>query len=245
MPKFFEVLDENIVNQFSGILVVGDVHGNIEAFTNAVNYATEQNLYIVSLGDLPDYGLHSKEVINLAKTLYDEKRISIILGNHERKIHKWAIQSSEGHVRITIKPSIQVTIDSFGDDKVAINNFMTLYSDMVNIIKYKNVYFTHGALHKDILVKPEYTPIAYQYALFGEIDPHAPKRESGYPNRIYSWVKHIPDDLTVYVGHDIRDFTAPFVDGSVCFIDTGSSKEGFLSGAVLNTDGTLIEYRKF
>lgn len=245
MPKFFDYLDENKVNQFSGLLVLGDIHGNIEAFTSAVNYATEQNLYIVSLGDLPDYGLHSKEVINLAKTLYDEKRISIVLGNHERKVQKYFIQHAEGHVRITIKAPIQATIDSFNNDKTSINNFLTLYSDMVNIIKYKNVYFTHGALKKDMLTKPEYTPIAYQYALFGEIDPDAPKRESGYPNRIYAWVKHIPENITVYVGHDIRDFEKPFVEGSVCFLDTGSSKEGFLSGAVLNTDGTLIEYRRF
>src|ERR1017187_9165255 len=157
MPKFFEILDDNKVNLFSGLLVLGDIHGNIEAFTNAVNYATEQNLYIVSLGDLPDYRLHSKEVINLAKTLYDEKRISIVMGNHCRKFQKYVIQNSEGHIRITIKAPIQASTDSFNNDKTSINNFMTLYSDMTNIIRYKNVYFTHGALHKDMLVKPEYS----------------------------------------------------------------------------------------
>jgi len=245
MPKFFEYLDENKIDKFSGILVLGDIHGNIEAFTSAVNLATEQNLYVLSLGDIVDYGLHSKECINLAKSLYDEQRISIILGNHERKYQKFIIQNAEGHVRITIKPPIQATIDSFDNDKTTINNFMTLYSDMVNIIKYKNNYFTHGALHKDILIKQEYNPVAYQYALFGEIDPDAPKRESGYPNRVYTWVKNIPTDVRVYVGHDIRDFEKPFEDGSVVFLDTGSSKEGHLSGAILNINGDLIEYRSF
>jgi hypothetical protein len=245
MPKFFENLDENKISKFSGILVVGDVHGNIEAFTNAVNHATKQNLYIVSLGDLVDYGSNSKEVVDLAKSLYDQKRISIVLGNHERKFQKWVIQNSEGHVRITIKEPIQASIDSFNHDKVSLNSFLTLYSDMTNVMKYKNVYFTHGALHKALLTNTEFNPIAYQYALFGEVDPDAPKRDSGYPNRIYAWVKNIPDDIKVYVGHDIRDFETPFVEDSVCFLDTGSSKEGVLSGAVLNVDGTLKEYRRF
>ena len=245
MPKFFEELDENTVNKFSGVLVLGDIHGDIASFTKAVEYATQQNLYILSLGDIVDYGLFSKEVVNLAKSLYDEKRISIILGNHERKFQKFIIQNSEGHIRISIKPAIQASIDSFGDDKKSINNFMTLYSEMTNIIKYKNVYFTHGALHKDILTKPEYSPNAYQYALFGEIDPNAPKRDTGYPNRIYEWVKHIPEDNLVFVGHDIRSFEKPFVDGSVIWLDTGCSKDGFLSGAVLNIDGELKEFRRF
>lgn len=246
MPKFFENIEEkNISDDFAGLLVVGDIHGNIEAFTKAVNYATENNLYIVSLGDIVDYGSSSKECIDLAKTLYDEKRISIILGNHERKIHKYFIQNSEGHVRITIKPSIQATIDSFNNDKKSINNFMTLFSDMVNILKYKNVYFTHGALHDHIFQSSEYNPVAYQYALFGEVDAKEPKRVDGYPSRIYEWVNKIPENISVYVGHDIRDYEKPFIDRSVVFLDTGSSKDGFLSGAVLNIDGSLKEFVQF
>jgi predicted MPP superfamily phosphohydrolase len=246
MPKFFENLDEqHISDNFSGLLVIGDVHGILNSYTSALNYATENNLYVVSLGDLVDYGPNSKEVIELTKSLYDQKRVSIVLGNHERKLFKYFVQSKEGKIRITIKPAIQASIDSFGSDQKSINDFITLHSDMINIIKYKNNYFTHGALHRDIISKSDYSPISYQMALFGEIDNTIPKREDGYPNRIYEWVSKLPADIRVFVGHDIRSRENPVEEGPVVFLDTGSGKEGFLSAAVLNTDGTLKEFVRF
>jgi hypothetical protein len=246
MPKFFTNLDEVYIrDNFSGLLILGDVHGILNSFTSAIEYAKSNNLYIVSLGDLVDYGPQSKEVINLAKSLHDENKISIVLGNHERKFQKWVIQNSEGKVRITIKPSIQASINSFANDVPSINNFMTLYSEMKNIIKYKNVYFTHGALHTSIFNSEEFSPEAYQLALFAEVDNTIPKREDGYPNRIYNWVDKMPKDINVYVGHDIRSRENPAVIGSVCFLDTGCGKEGFLSGAVLNIDGTLNQFVRF
>jgi hypothetical protein len=202
-------------------------------------------LYIVQLGDIVDYGSHSRECINLAKSLRDEKRISIILGNHERKFQRYCIQKSEGHIRITIKAPIQATIDSVDDDKKTIDNFMTLYSEMSNVLKFKNVYFTHGALHEDVIKTHEYSGIGYQYALYGQIDPNAPKHDGNYPNRIYAWVDKIPNDVKIFVGHDIRSVHEPIVDGNVTFLDTGSGKGGKLSCTVLNLDGSLKEFKRF
>jgi predicted MPP superfamily phosphohydrolase len=246
MPKFFEQLDENYIEEnFNGLFVIGDVHGILDSYTNAINYALEKNLYVVSLGDLVDYGPNSKEVIVLSEKLHSEKKFSVVLGNHERKLFKYFIQNSEGKVRITIKPAIQASIDSFGNDQASINAFTTLHSSMVNVIKYKNNYFTHGALNAVLLKNTEYAPIAYQMALFGEIDPTLAKREDGYPNRIYEWVSKLPNDIKVFVGHDIRSRENPVTEGPVIFLDTGCGKEGFLSCAVLNIDGTLKEFVRF
>lgn len=246
MPKFFEQLDEKYIEEnFNGLFVIGDVHGILDSYTSAITYALEKNLYIVSLGDLVDYGPNSKEVILMSADLNSQKKFSVVLGNHERKLFKYFVQNKEGKIRITIKPAIQASIDSFGDDQLAINSFTTLHSDMINVIKYKNNYFTHGALHTSMLTKPEYSPIAYQMALFGEIDQTIAKREDGYPNRIYNWVPKLPTDIRVFVGHDIRSRENPVVDGSVIFLDTGCGKEGFLSCAVLNIDGILKEFMRF
>jgi hypothetical protein len=140
---------------------------------------------------------------------------------------------------------MQASIDSFGDDTSAVNDFNSLHSNMSNVIKYKSIYFTHGASQHDIINTHEYSPVGYQMALFGEIDANAPKRESGYPNRIYNWVDKIPENIKVYVGHDIRSTDHPVTEKSVTFLDTGCSKDGFLSCAVLNKNGILIEFERF
>ena len=256
MPNFFKYLDEqHIISNFNGVLCIGDVHGNLEQFQNAVNYAQKNNMFIVSLGDLVDYGDNSKEIIILASNLvYYQNKMTIVEGNHEKKFAKWVKQSKEGNVRVKIKQALQASIDSFGNDEHAISVFMSLHSNMSNIIRFKNTFFTHGALDYTIIDNPSYSPFAYQLSLFGEVDTTLPPREDGFPNRVFNWVKKIPNEISVFVGHDIRSFDAPVVENNVFFIDTGCSKEeryaenpkkGFLSGAVLDTNGKFVNFVRF
>jgi protein phosphatase len=87
-------------------------------------------------------------------------------------------------------------------------------------------------------------------ALFGEIDTENPKREDGYPNRIYDWVDRIPATKRVMVGHDIRSTILPlFVKGAVggeaYFMDTGSGKGGRLTSADVYFDGPDQKIKNF
>ena len=67
------------------ILILSDIHGNLEALKAAL-YAEDLTKIsgIILLGDLIDYGPHSNEVIRLLKAELPEEKILINLcGNHE------------------------------------------------------------------------------------------------------------------------------------------------------------------
>jgi Calcineurin-like phosphoesterase len=241
--QFFHELE--IPTTFSGALVLGDVHGMLDAFNRAMLYATNENLYVISLGDLVDYGPHSKEVIVKSKEVVDQNKMSIILGNHELKAFKYFTQLREGNVRIKVKSSLQATINSFANDTKIIDDFLNLHSKMHNVMKFKNNYFAHGALDPSVIEKKDYTPLGYQMALFGEVDKAKPMREDGFPNRIYSWIDKLPENIKVWVGHDIRSKSAPLFDKNTIWMDTGSGKEGVLHGAILDLNGELKEFKNF
>ena len=50
-------------------LVLGDIHNEYKLFMDAVLYAKEHDLEIISVGDLVDYGPHAKSTIHLARTI--------------------------------------------------------------------------------------------------------------------------------------------------------------------------------
>ena len=237
MSTFFKQLDEQyIVNNFDSILVLGDIHGTLSPFERAVAHADQNNLFILSLGDLVDYNTQSKEVVYLMKSVIDANKGCAILGNHEKKAHRYFTQKKEGNIRVKVKPSLQATIDSF-DSEDAINAFFAIHDTMAHVMRFKNVFFAHGAVHPSLLDKQEYSPLGYQFSLFGEVDNKLPPREDGFPNRVFNWVKDIRDPYTAWVGHDVRSKEAPVVEGRVTFLDTGCAKHGVLHGAVLNHNG--------
>ena len=50
-------------------LVLGDIHNEYKLFMDAVLYAKENDLTIISVGDIVDYGPHAKSTIHLARTI--------------------------------------------------------------------------------------------------------------------------------------------------------------------------------
>ena len=53
----------------SKFLVLGDIHNEYKFFMDASLYAEENDLHIVSVGDVVDYGKHATSTIALASTL--------------------------------------------------------------------------------------------------------------------------------------------------------------------------------
>lgn len=237
MAKFFEQLNSEHVTKFNGILILGDIHGNINAFDKAIKYASKNSLYILSLGDIVDYGQHSAEVVKMTSVFVNEGLMSVVYGNHERKAQKYFEQKRAGTIRVSVKPSLQSTIDSFEKFTDIEETFLTLCKKMVNVFVYNQNWFTHGAIHPALYERKEYFPEAYNYALFGEVDHNLPIRSDGFPNRVFNWVKHIPENHRVFVGHDVRSDSYPVIQGNAFFLDTGCSKKGLLSGVVLDNLG--------
>jgi predicted phosphodiesterase len=256
MSKFYYNLES--IGNHSKILVIGDVHGDLEQFNKAVFYALKNNMFIISLGDLVDYGSGSKEIVLKSYDLITQNKMITIKGNHERKFAKYIKQKREGNVRVVINAALKSSIDSFDNDDNAFNIFLKLNDTLVNVLQYKNIFFSHGAIHRDVFINKTYSPAGYQLSLFGELDEKLPAlKPNGFPNRVFYWVNKVPDDITCFVGHDIRSFDAPVISGNnnnVIFLDTGCSKyerevenpkKGFLSGCVLDKNGNIEKFKRF
>ena len=75
---------------YKGLLVVGDVHSVFSDFATSYSYARRNNLYYLQLGDILDYGPKPLETILLAKEVIDSGHGTIIQGNHDNKMLRWA-----------------------------------------------------------------------------------------------------------------------------------------------------------
>ena len=67
-------------------LVIGDVHAEYIPFKRAINFARSNDLHLVSVGDIVDGGPDGAICVNEMLKLLDEKKASIVKGNHEHKI---------------------------------------------------------------------------------------------------------------------------------------------------------------
>ena len=75
---------------YKGLLVVGDVHSVFSDFATSYSYARKHNLYYLQLGDILDYGPKPLETMLLAKEILDAGHGTIIQGNHDNKMFRWA-----------------------------------------------------------------------------------------------------------------------------------------------------------
>lgn len=74
---------------YQGILVIGDVHGNYEGLVKMIRLARSEKLFMVFLGDIVDYATDTlKCAETVARLVFDGWAVSV-MGNHEKKIHKW------------------------------------------------------------------------------------------------------------------------------------------------------------
>jgi predicted kinase len=243
---------------FRGLMVIGDVHGMIESLKNATEWATQRNLFCIFLGDIVDYGPHSRECVEHVYDVVTRGRGISIIGNHERKIYRWLDQVKTGKIKVHLSDGNKVTthaVEAMGSAERF--QFEVKFKALYNLSKHhwlvNNTLFAHAA------AEPEMFQIFHQHhltgelevrALFGEVDSQTPSRNDGYPNRIYSWVDRIPKGKRVMVGHDIRSTTKPPCvkgkrGGEAYFMDTGSGKGGRLTSADILFQGEELSLQNF
>lgn len=235
-----------------GITVAGDIHGNLESLKNTIEWAQTRRCLLLQLGDVVDYGPKSVECVDL---MYDRVTRGLgimVIGNHEKKIERWIsyqnLLKSDPELASTKRPPSlsegnkatvrQIEAMTPSDRK----KFEARYSALMNLARHHwiigNFLFTHGAADPDMwkMTGSRLSSKFESLALYGEVDRHSPKKENGYPNRVYDWVDRVPLGKTVVVGHDIRATLKPKISngvrgGTAVFMDTGSSKGGHLSTA--------------
>lgn len=233
------------VSNFDGVIVVGDIHGNWPEFEVVLNQVIDENLYLISLGDVMDYGLDNVKCFNELNSLIKMGRARMVIGNHEFKLWKYINQSRENDVRIKRQGGILTTIEDMeklspADLTAFEDDYLAAYAESTYILRCGDYYFAHGAIDPNFWAEHQFAKATKSMCMFGQVDTKAPPREDGYPIRRYDWVDMIPAGKTVIVGHDIRDKSSPFVQqnkngGKAIFLDTGSSKGGQLSAMKLTS----------
>lgn len=226
---------DKIKQKYNGFKVVGDIHGNYESFMTLVEDALNNNLYLISLGDLVDRGSKSPEVLYKVVELMREDLLSAIVGNHDDRFWRY-LNGNPVHISDTLGK----TINQFENN----NNkelLVEFYKNMPNWpiwATVDNYTFVHGAFHPVMMyskivpwIKKKAYKSASALALYGLVRKFD---ENNYPVREHDWIENIPENHTVIVGHEYLD-DVPVIktnskNGTAIFLDTGSEKGGSLTG---------------
>jgi predicted kinase len=239
------------------ILAVGDVHGNYAAMAQAQQFAQNNDLFVIWLGDVIDYGGHNLKCMRLAYDMVCNNQAHMIWGNHERKIGRWL--SSQGSHPIKLSEANLATvreIQSLSDQRRA--RFLSAWhcweSASTQCVRVNRWLFTHGAATEHMWNTRSHRlqGVCQNMAYFGEVEQLPTTRRDGYPQRLWNWVNNVPAGHSVVVGHDWldRENCAPVIktnahQGRVFCMDTGSSKGGRLSGLIVDTQTDEWEIRSF
>lgn len=239
-PIFAEpTLCESVLTRIRqhGLRVVGDVHGDLNAFRHAI--ATQR--YVLQLGDLVDHGPDSAGVLEVMLDLIETQRGMFVLGNHDRKLGR----ALEGR-RLRRDPPLEETLRQISlsaqDDLAQRAHEAIRHAPAWQ--RLNNIIFVHGGFHTTMLSSPppptgldDMSP-PLSRALFGETTSRM--QPDGYPERRLSWINRIPAGITVYVGHDRRSYDGrPWhrtgrLGGKAVFMDLGAGKGGHLAWIDLN-----------
>lgn len=223
-PDHLALLDDR-----DGLLLVGDVHGDFDAFADACALALEKNLLVVSLGDLIDRGPDSVGCMRLMTALVREGRGVMVPGNHDAKL----VHHLEGN-------AVQVRPEGLGTTLAQIAAHpqgRRVAEDFAEIVAQSPLWRAFGGL---VAVHAAFDPRAaflraplladsrgrrlQALSLYGETGGGTD--DEGKPLRTYGWADQIAPGRTVAIGHDVISTDAivrrPGARGGVVVhLDTG------------------------
>lgn len=226
-------------NTHEGILVVGDVHGNSDSFEIALEYAAENSLFLIQLGDLVDRGKDSVSTIRLATEMVHSGRGLFLKGNHDWKHLRYI----EGR-NVVLNNEYLDTVSQFRRDEASLkcmNEWYEISTKMPFVLIVDSGIFAHAGYHKSFLSNDnDLKKYALTRALYGEVDSSRTNNDLvakglAFPARRYEWCNEIPDSHKMFVGHAVisNEYIPRVVNslgGEVYFTDTGAGfKDGKLS----------------
>lgn len=236
-------LRDVIPDHVDGILVISDIHGEYSRMMAAIDYAHDNFLYIIFLGDLVDGGSMPFETIEEVYSLLEQNKACMAVGNHDYKWYR-AIKA-ETPVRITDYMANTVWDVTDGYEEQFLDTYVSLYEheNTYYYLTYGKWFFVHAAMHKKLytgeeLKKDEYSRLMYGYT-------NNKRDDRGFPIRLYDWIDDIPMGTYVVVGHDRAPMGKTFdgrpemvcgsKSGMAIFTDTGCGKrdDGILTATSL------------
>ena len=235
-----------VKDNFDGMLVFGDVHGDYVSFKRAYDYAKSENFFFMSLGDLVDRDRQPYEVVEAMYNAMYDGRAGFTVGNHDNKYYRFA-----NGAKVSFSRDAQRTFEDVGEERK--EEFMRMYCGIIEMPmqsaifhRFDDILLVHAAAHKEMW-DPTVTKLgksAQSRALVGETINEI--GADGYPIRLYNWVEDVPMGKTVVIGHDKQPVDNIPIEkplhmtnkngGKVIFMDTGCGKGGFLSGMVILHD---------
>jgi len=263
-PNHYDLLTWIKEKGFAGIAVIGDVHNMSEQLMDALEYAKENNLFVVQLGDVVDYGPDPVGTVDFMYDLVTTGRGMMILGNHERKYKKVIEQLGKAEVEGYERTEDNITVMFTHGTRETFNviealpmeqrqswerKFMALYSLARHHLRIGNLTFVHGAIHPGMLNSYAHRlhGMLENMAMFGQTDGTKtvdPATGKEFPTRLYDWMDNIPAHQIAIVGHDYSRavdgnpdiYTNPN-GGKVVFADTGCGKGGPLTMVTVKFTG--------
>ena len=227
------------IKNHDGLLIVGDVHSNVSLLRKAVNYAKENTLFLVMLGDLVDGMSEPMETIEVAHAVLETRSGALVIGNHDDKFRRYALGNP-----VVLSYKQQETLINSGNAKEFVKLYSTLIdhclSDFYHVCG--DIVMVHAATHSSLWKLPDTLgDAAKAFALYGSVS--GDRDEHGMPIRTYEWIDDIPCGKSAVVGHardalgkDKTDVTmrSNLNGGTAYFVDTscGKTKDAPLSGII-------------
>jgi protein phosphatase len=224
---------------FTGLRVVGDVHGDSAGFAAALEGARAARRFVLQLGDLTDYGPDAPGVLRLAFAMQDAGEGLFLLGNHDHKLRR---ALAGARVRVAAE-GLGRTLDQLAlaaDGEALAAEALRRFTEAPAWLRIGPWFFVHAAFHPAMLIEasPEAAggrrpdgPLAR--ALYGQVTGRT--AADGFPERVLHWLDQVPAGITVYCGHDQRSQDGRPLPikgrqgGMAVFLDTGAGKGGHLS----------------
>jgi protein phosphatase len=231
--NFYDFANDIKNRGFQGIGLISDVHGMAKDFHDVIQEAREQNLFIVQMGNLVNYGVDSMSAVDQMYHLIVYGNGVMLIGDCETDLEKWLHQHREGNVRMKVNPGLAETIEQFErqpkwKQEIFAMKFSAIMNHSRHHIVFENgdrrVMLVHAACSEKMWsnVTNRFTGFEEYRATLGEFD-----RET-FQNTFH-WLEGIPGDHDVYVGHNHLSSDQIVVKtnskgGRAFFVDTGSSK---------------------
>ena len=235
-----------IPERFVGVRVIGDVHGDTQAFAPLIEGGEKAKLFVIQLGDLVDRGPDSPGCLKLAFDMLARHTGLFILGNHDDKLRR-ALAPDSKVIRGKELTDTLAAIDA-DPDAVSFRSEIVRELEMAPLwLRFGSYLAVHGGFDPRMLLESDRASGAEELisksvrnrALRGQArkrGEEVPLSMSGadYPERIYDWIDAVPEGMTVLIGHDAVSMEEIVtrkgaLGGYVKFCDTGCGKGGKLS----------------
>jgi len=232
---------------YTKVVAIGDVHGNLDGLNSILEQTLDDDTHILFLGDIPDFGKQPWETISLVHNLVSTGKASMVRGNHDKKMSRYAEQTlANKNITGKLAHGNNITANllkamSPAKARRSMMELVSLVDQSPDWIELGDWMFAHAAVAPAMYGNPLFRSNKNSWletmAMYGETDGTI--TEDGFPHRTYGWIDKMPKGKNAVLGHQIMSVVKPVVrttnsGGKIVFLDTGSSKgidgvPGFIS----------------